>query len=108
MLNKGYLSADEADDEAFEAENLSPSERMARIQASWQRIFEPGTLSCRADRYWQACVDRIHAHEVTDIRYEAPPPQRLSPPYTGPDDDDDDDWQGGWYPPPDRAVLTGL
>lgn len=105
VLNKGYLSTDEADDEAFEAENLSPAERMARIQTSWQRVFEYGTLSCRADRFWQASIDRIYVHEVTDIRYETPPPQRLAPPYTGPDDDGDDDdyWRVGWYPPVDSA-----
>jgi hypothetical protein len=101
VLNKGYLSTDEVDDEAFEAENLSPTERMARIQTSWQRVFQPGTLSCRADRYWQACIDRIHAHEVIGIRYERPLLKCPSPSNTGPDDDDDDDeWREGWYPPP--------
>lgn len=106
VLNKGYLPVDEADDEAFEAESLSSTERMATIHKSWLRIFEYGAISCRADRFWQACIDRIYAHEIAGIRYETPLPHRQSPPYTGLDDDVDDDWRAGWYPPPDNTAPT--
>lgn len=102
VLNKGYLSIDEAEDDAFEAELLTADERIKRIRESWPRIFDPAVLP---SRFWQACIDRIYMHEIVSIRDVNPPPQRYRVSHFVPDESYDQDWQEGWFPPPDMDMA---
>lgn len=76
VLNNWYLGRTEAEEEAVEAAGgPSPAER----EASWARIFDLGRPRTAEEIRWrghptfiQACVDRIHWHEVLRVR-EVPP-----------------------------------
>lgn len=79
VLNGWYLGGTEAEEEAVEAAGVtSPAER----EASWARIFDLGRPRTAEEIRWrghpkfvQACVDRIHWHEVLRVR-EIPPRRR--------------------------------
>ncbi|MDG5497723.1 DUF3841 domain-containing protein [Niveispirillum sp. BGYR6] len=98
VLNLGYMAETEAEDDAFDAAQHAPADKIRLCQESWKRVFDPDLRYCDS-RSWQVCVDRIYAHEVVDLRQHDPLPHRYRP-VTEDCEPWDGDWCAGWFPPP--------
>jgi hypothetical protein len=73
VLNRSYISVDEAEDARFRALTLARAEREARIRRSWQHVFNlsfgcPDWHSKHERRSVQACVPFFDAAWIRSVR----------------------------------------